>query len=48
TGTVQLRLFAKPEIDGSRRMGVALALAPSVQEAVDAAKQAAASVVVTG
>ena len=48
TGTVQLRLFAKPEIDGSRRMGVALALAPSVQEAVNTAKQAAASVVVTG
>lgn len=32
---VQLRLFGKPEIDGSRRMGVALAVAENVEIAVD-------------
>ncbi|HCM64208.1 MAG TPA: phosphoribosylglycinamide formyltransferase 2 [Morganella sp. (in: Bacteria)] len=47
-GTVQLRLFAKPAIDGSRRMGVALATASDTDKAVSAAKQAAAAVVVTG
>lgn len=47
-GTVQLRLFAKPVIDGSRRMGVALATASCTEEAVSVAKQAAAAVVVTG
>lgn len=45
---VQLRLFAKPEIDGSRRMGVALATAESVEQAVERAKSAAASVIVRG
>lgn len=42
----QLRLFAKPEIDGRRRMGVALALADSLEEAVDKAKRAASAVTV--
>lgn len=45
---VQLRLFGKPEIAGSRRMGVALATADSVEEAVERAKIAAAAVVVQG
>ncbi|WP_413492251.1 formate-dependent phosphoribosylglycinamide formyltransferase [Morganella psychrotolerans] len=47
-GTVQLRLFAKPAIDGSRRMGVALATASDTDKAISVAKQAAAAVVVTG
>ncbi len=42
----QLRLFAKPDIDGRRRMGVALALADSLDEAVNKAKRAAAAVTV--
>lgn len=37
----QLRLFGKPEVQGKRRMGVALALADDVAEAVTKAKQAA-------
>jgi len=41
---VQLRLFAKPEIDGQRRLGVALASAKTVEEAVSKAKSAAAAV----
>ena len=45
---VQLRLFGKPDIAGSRRMGVALATANSVEEAVERAKIAAAAVVVQG
>ncbi|MFC6670375.1 formate-dependent phosphoribosylglycinamide formyltransferase [Marinobacterium aestuariivivens] len=40
----QLRLFAKPDIDGRRRLGVALARAESVEEAVERAKAAAAKV----
>ncbi|GGO77908.1 phosphoribosylglycinamide formyltransferase 2 [Marinobacterium nitratireducens] len=40
----QLRLFGKPDIDGRRRLGVALARAESVEEAVERAKQAAATV----
>lgn len=44
----QLRLFGKPDIAGSRRMGVALATADSVEEAVERAKIAAAAVVVQG
>jgi hypothetical protein len=35
---VQLRLFGKPDIDGSRRMGVALATGDSVEQAVERAK----------
>jgi len=40
----QLRLFGKPEINGSRRLGVALALAEDVEAAVDKACQVAAAV----
>jgi phosphoribosylglycinamide formyltransferase 2 len=46
--SVQLRLFGKPEINGTRRLGVALAAADSVEEAVARAKTAAAAVVVEG
>jgi phosphoribosylglycinamide formyltransferase 2 len=45
---VQLRLFGKPDIDGSRRLGVALALADDIDQAVTRAKAAASSVVVKG
>ena len=45
---VQLRLFGKPEIAGSRRLGVALATADDVETAVERAKAAAAAVRVTG
>ncbi|MFV0261444.1 MAG: formate-dependent phosphoribosylglycinamide formyltransferase [Kluyvera sp.] len=45
---VQLRLFGKPDIDGSRRMGVALATGDSVDDAVERAKAAAAAVNVQG
>ncbi len=41
---LQLRLFGKPEIDGTRRLGVTLAVADSVEEAVARAKAAAAAV----
>jgi phosphoribosylglycinamide formyltransferase 2 len=41
---VQLRLFAKPEIDGQRRLGVALARAETVEAAIAKAKTAAAAV----
>jgi len=41
---VQLRLFAKPDIDGQRRLGVALALGEDVETAVTRAKAAAAAV----
>lgn len=47
-GTNQLRLFGKPEIAGRRRLGVALACGDSTEQAVERAKQAAASVVVQG
>tara|TARA_Y100000588_G_scaffold287498_1_gene305680 strand:+ start:24020 stop:25219 length:1200 start_codon:yes stop_codon:yes gene_type:complete len=43
----QLRLFGKPDIDGSRRLGVALALAPDVETAVGKACRVAAAVEVT-
>lgn len=45
---LQVRLFGKPEIDGTRRLGVALAVADDVEEAVARAKKAAASVKVEG
>lgn len=45
---LQIRLFAKPEIDGTRRMGVALATADSVDDAIERAKAAAAAVIVKG
>ncbi len=40
----QFRLFGKPEVRGERRMGVALALAESVDAAIAKAKASAASV----
>jgi len=45
---LQLRLFAKPEIDGTRRLGVALATGESIEDAVNRAKIAAAKVKVVG
>ncbi|ANS43388.1 formate-dependent phosphoribosylglycinamide formyltransferase [Serratia inhibens] len=48
SGHNQLRLFGKPEINGQRRMGVALATAENVEHAVVLAKQAAAAVVIEG
>ncbi|MFD1803317.1 formate-dependent phosphoribosylglycinamide formyltransferase [Mixta tenebrionis] len=45
---LQLRLFAKPEIAGKRRMGVALATAETIGEAVTRAVNAAAAVQVSG
>jgi phosphoribosylglycinamide formyltransferase 2 len=44
TPDTQLRLFGKPEVHGQRRMGVALARGDSVDEALDKARQGAASV----
>ena len=41
---LQIRLFGKPEIDGSRRLGVALATAESVVDAIKRAKHAAGQV----
>ena len=40
----QIRLFGKPEVDGERRMGVALALGESVEDARAAAQEAAAAI----
>ena len=40
----ELRLFGKPEIDGRRRMGVALALADNIEAAKTKANQSAAKV----
>lgn len=48
SGYNQVRLFGKPNIEGKRRMGVALAVAPKVEQAVELAKQAAAAVSVQG
>lgn len=45
---LQVRLFGKPDIDGSRRLGVVLATAENVDDAVARAKTAAASVMVKG
>ncbi|ECG8517067.1 phosphoribosylglycinamide formyltransferase 2 [Salmonella enterica subsp. salamae] len=45
---VQVRLFGKPEIDGARRLGVALATGENVEEAVIRAKKAVSRVVVKG
>lgn len=45
---LQVRLFGKPEIDGSRRLGVALATGENVDDAVTRAKAAAAGVKVAG
>ncbi|MFK3659675.1 formate-dependent phosphoribosylglycinamide formyltransferase [Scandinavium sp. NPDC088450] len=46
--SVQLRLFGKPDIDGTRRLGVALAVAEDVETAVKRAKVAAAAVSIHG
>ncbi len=40
----QLRLFGKPEIAGSRRLGVGLALGDTIDEAIKKAKQVADSI----
>ncbi|WP_312946578.1 formate-dependent phosphoribosylglycinamide formyltransferase [Superficieibacter sp.] len=45
---LQVRLFGKPEIDGTRRLGVTLATGDSVEHAVQRAKEAAASIKVSG
>ncbi|MBV7404588.1 formate-dependent phosphoribosylglycinamide formyltransferase [Enterobacter sp. ENT03] len=45
---LQVRLFGKPDIDGSRRLGVVLATAENVDDAVARAKTAAAGVTVKG
>ncbi|EAM8935088.1 formate-dependent phosphoribosylglycinamide formyltransferase [Salmonella enterica] len=45
---VQVRLFGKPEIDGTRRLGVALATGENVEEAVIRAKNAVSRVTVKG
>ncbi|MDB2182760.1 formate-dependent phosphoribosylglycinamide formyltransferase [Citrobacter farmeri] len=45
---LQIRFFGKPEIDGTRRLGVALATADNVDEAIERAKNAAAQVKVAG
>lgn len=45
---LQLRLFGKPDINGTRRLGVALAIADNVKDAIARAKTAAAAVVVEG
>ncbi|MBJ4954272.1 formate-dependent phosphoribosylglycinamide formyltransferase [Salmonella enterica subsp. enterica serovar Goldcoast] len=45
---LQVRFFGKPEIDGSRRLGVVLATAQTIEDAVERAKGAAAQVKVTG
>ena len=42
-----LRLFGKPEIDGSRRLGVALSRADTVAEAVEKAKRVISKISVT-
>lgn len=43
----EVRLFGKPEVQGERRLGVALALAPTIEAAVEKAKAVAASIHVT-
>lgn len=45
---IQIRLFGKPEIDGTRRLGVTLATGDSVDDAVSRATAAAANVIVAG
>ena len=43
-GNVKRRLFGKPEVDGQRRMGVALARDVDVEKAIDKAKRASAAI----
>ncbi|EKJ8219433.1 formate-dependent phosphoribosylglycinamide formyltransferase [Citrobacter sedlakii] len=45
---LQMRLFGKPEIDGTRRLGVVLATGENVDAAVMSAKDAARQVIVKG
>lgn len=45
---LQIRLFGKPEIDGTRRLGVVLATRENVDAAVMSAKDAARQVIVKG
>jgi phosphoribosylglycinamide formyltransferase 2 len=40
----QLRLFAKPDINGQRRLGVALARGQSIKRAIEKAKQTASAI----
>lgn len=47
TADTQLRLFGKPAVSGSRRMGVALAVADSTDRARDMANACAAAVTIT-
>jgi len=42
-----IRLFGKPEIDGSRRMGVALSRASTLEEAKETAIRASQAVTVS-
>ncbi|CNE96380.1 formate-dependent phosphoribosylglycinamide formyltransferase [Yersinia nurmii] len=46
-GDVDVRLFGKPEIAGRRRMGVALAVAETVEQAVAVAKNVAGKITVS-
>lgn len=43
----QIRLFGKPEISGRRRMGVAIARAENIEDAINKAKRASEAVSVT-
>ena len=43
----QLRLFGKPEVSGKRRMGVTLARANSIEEAIEKASSACGNIEVT-
>ncbi|MDF7680899.1 formate-dependent phosphoribosylglycinamide formyltransferase [Enterobacteriaceae bacterium ESL0689] len=45
---LQIRLFGKPEIDGSRRLGVVLAIAENIDDAIMRAQLAVSSVQVLG
>lgn len=45
---IQLRLFGKPEIAGTRRLGVALAIAETIEIALEKAKNAAITVKISG
>ncbi|HBV38805.1 MAG TPA: phosphoribosylglycinamide formyltransferase 2, partial [Erwinia sp.] len=45
---LQLRLFGKPDVQGKRRMGVALATGDSIDEAVERAIACATGVKVSG
>lgn len=47
TPDTQLRLFGKPEVSGTRRMGVALALADTIEQARENANNCAAAVEIT-